>query len=189
MQLPKKTKRRVKSIVGNLRLISAEAKVMVTKWTTCYVPTNNLLLEKYNDKKWKALQRWSSTFFPCYWGIKCLTLYLEVSWYCVIGLSAIPHVPTPTLPVTLSGEAKILRFTCKWKRKYNFSVMTDSLLETDNHCYSKCFRILSFLLYRQARFPEANTSGIISRRGRAGICWMGSLPSQPWVEPIMNTIQ
>lgn len=52
MQLPKKKKLRgVKSIVGNLRLISAEAKVMVTKWTTCYVPTNNLLLEKYNDKK------------------------------------------------------------------------------------------------------------------------------------------
>lgn len=47
----KKKKRGVKSIVGNLRLISAEAKVMVTKWTTCYVPTNNLLLEKYNDKK------------------------------------------------------------------------------------------------------------------------------------------
>lgn len=41
----------VKSIAGDLRLISAEAKVMVTKWTTRYVPTNNLLLEKYNDKK------------------------------------------------------------------------------------------------------------------------------------------
>lgn len=43
--------RGVKSIARDLRLISAEAKVMVTKWTTCYVPTNNLLLEKYNDKK------------------------------------------------------------------------------------------------------------------------------------------
>lgn len=41
----------VKSIAGDLRLISAEAKVMVTERTTCDVPTNNLLLEKYNDKK------------------------------------------------------------------------------------------------------------------------------------------
>lgn len=43
--------RGLKSIAGDLRLVSAEAKVMVTKWTTRYVPTNNLLLEKYNDKK------------------------------------------------------------------------------------------------------------------------------------------
>lgn len=41
----------VKSTAGDLRLKSAEAKMMVTKWTTHYEPTNNLLLEKYNDKK------------------------------------------------------------------------------------------------------------------------------------------
>lgn len=45
-------------------------------------------------------------------GIKCLTLYFDVSWYWVIGLSAIPHVPTPTFPFTLSGDANMLLFTC-----------------------------------------------------------------------------
>lgn len=48
-----------------------------------------------------------------HWGIRCLTLYFDVSWYCVMGLSAMPHVPTPTFPFTLSGEAKMLRLTCK----------------------------------------------------------------------------
>lgn len=50
-------------------------------------------------------------------GIRCLTLYLDVSLYWVMGLSAIPHVPTPTFPFTLSGEANILRFT--WEEKKN----------------------------------------------------------------------
>lgn len=46
-------------------------------------------------------------------GIRCLTLYFDVSWYWVIGLSAIPHVPTPTFPFTLSGDANMLLFTYK----------------------------------------------------------------------------
>uniref|UniRef100_A0A0E9X7B3 Uncharacterized protein n=1 Tax=Anguilla anguilla TaxID=7936 RepID=A0A0E9X7B3_ANGAN len=29
-----------------------------------------------------------------------------------MGLSAIPHVPTPTFPFTLSGDANMLLFTC-----------------------------------------------------------------------------
>lgn len=69
MQLQKSlTIRGVKSIAGDLRLISAEAKVMVTKWTTHYVPTNNLLLEKYNDKKIsvKPCRDEVSAFPPCY---------------------------------------------------------------------------------------------------------------------------
>jgi len=53
-----------------------------------------------------------------HWGIRCLTLYFEVSLYWVMGLSAIPHVPTPTFPFTLSGDANILLFTCRG-RSYN----------------------------------------------------------------------
>lgn len=60
-----------------------------------------------------ASRRWiictDNTVSHC--GIKCLTLYLDVSLYWVIGLSAIPHVPTPTLPFTLSGDANMLFFT------------------------------------------------------------------------------
>lgn len=51
-----------------------------------------------------------------HWGIRCLTLYFDVSLYWVIGLSAIPQVPTPTFPFTLSGEANMLLLTCKTQK-------------------------------------------------------------------------
>ena len=56
-------------------------------------------------------------------GIRCLTLYFDVSWYWVIGLSAIPHVPTPTFPFTLSGDANILLFT--YERKTEKVIIND----------------------------------------------------------------
>lgn len=75
----------------------------------------------YIEIQWKALihpsRRWiiCTNYTLSHCGIKCLTLYLDVSLYWVIGLSAIPHVPTPTLPFTLSGDANMLFFTCQNK--------------------------------------------------------------------------
>lgn len=74
---------------------------------------------KHNGKHWYS---WCTVNYYVqnilgHCGIRCLTLYFDVSLYWVIGLSAIPHVPTPTFPFTLSGDANMLLFTYKNKTK------------------------------------------------------------------------
>lgn len=76
---------------------------MISKWVSVR------FIFMFGDYRWEQTEHKGD-----HWGIRCLTLYFEVSLYWVMGLSAIPHVPTPTFPFTLSGDANILLFT--WRR-------------------------------------------------------------------------